>query len=333
MYLDYFKLKEEPFNLTPDPDYLFLSESHQEALARIQFGIERHKGFIVLTGEVGSGKTTVVRTYMQNHPPDQKIALIVNTKVTSKNLLQNICKDFGIKADYHKLSKDGILNLLYDFILKNSFYGINLVVIIDEAHDLGIQQLEEVRLLTNLETNTQKLLQVVLVGQPELWDLLNMPELRALKQRIHVQYHLKPLTFAETQKYILFRLKKAGYQGKGLFTPEAIQKIYQISGGIPRVINVVCSNAMVLAFSMEKKKIDVPIIEEVGRELSPPVPPAAPDRPVPEDREQPEAPKNVNICELKWNWWKILLFFLLFSGMMVGLNIISFYIIYLFGLF
>ena len=191
MYLEHFSLKEEPFSLTPNPDYLFLSEGHKEALARVQFGIETRRGFIVLTGEVGSGKTTIIRTYLKKHPPEQKVALVINTKVTAKNLLQNICKDFEIKADYTKLSKDGLLNILYDFILKNSFYGNNLVVIIDEAHDLGARQLEEVRLLTNLETNTSKLLQVVLVGQPELWELLNMPELRSLKQRIQMQYHLK----------------------------------------------------------------------------------------------------------------------------------------------
>jgi general secretion pathway protein A len=331
VYLKYFNLKADPFNLTPDPQYMYLSQSHREALARIQFGIEHKKGFIVLTGEVGSGKTTVIRTYLQNSPPNQKIALIVNTKVTSKNLLQNICRDFGIKADYDKLTKDGLLNLLYDFILQNSFYGINLVVIIDEAHDLGVAQLEEVRLLTNLETNTQKLLQVVLVGQPELWDLLNMPQLRALKQRIFIQYELRPLSFAETQHYIIHRLKQAGSSKENLFTPQAIQKIYHVTQGTPRLINVVCSNALALAFSRNKKKIDVEIIEEVVRDVVPtPV-----ERPQPQVSEkQPDLVQHqLPIPGIPRKKWKIGVFLFIFILLLIGINVFSFYIIKLLGLF
>lgn len=330
-YLKFFGLETDPFNLTPDPDFIFLSDSHREALARIQFGIEHKKGFIVLTGEVGSGKTTVIRAYLQSSPPNQKISLIVNTKITSKNLLQNICRDFGIKADYNKLTKDGILNLLYDFILQNSFYGINLVVIIDEAHDLGVEQLEEVRLLTNLETNTQKLLQVVLVGQPELWDLLNMPRLRALKQRVYIQYELRPLSFSETQSYIMHRLKRAGLNKGTLFTPQAIQKIYTFSRGTPRLINVVCSNALALAFSQNKKKVDVPIIDEVLRDVIPM--PVTGTQPPEEEKSASAVSEILEIPQISQKKWKIWLFLLIFFAALIGINIVSFYIIKLLGLF
>lgn len=306
MYLEFFGLTREPFNLTPDPEFLFLSEAHQEALARIQLGVEMHKGFIVVTGEVGSGKTTLVRAFLQHVPPNTVTSLIVNTKVTAKNLLQNICRDFGIEADYKHLTKDATLNLLYEFILESSFYGRNVVVVIDEAHDLGVDSLEEVRLLTNLETNTRKLLQVVLVGQPELWDLLNMPELRALKQRIQLHYHLRPLDLYETQRYILHRLTRAGFSGKELFSSNAIQKIFEYSGGVPRVINIICSNALLLAFTKEKKKITPGIIEEVWSDFSSGLPDARPvpkqTRSAPAAESSPVPTANPQRVEFSWRW-------------------------------
>jgi len=334
MYLGYYRLKEDPFSLTPNPDYLFLSEGHKEALARIQFGIEMRKGFVVLTGDVGSGKTTLIRTYIKNQPPNQKISLIVNTRVTAKNLLQNICKDFSIKADYPKLSKDSILNLLYEYILQSSFFGENLVVIIDEAHDLGVTHLEEVRLLTNLETNTNKLLQVVLVGQPELWDLLNTPELRALKQRVQLQYHLEPLTFSDTKEYINHRLSLAGYKGKPLFTQEALQEIFKISKGVPRVINVICSNALALGYGKGIKKIDHIIIKEVTKEFLPKTLPQEKKMFQGKSDRQEIREENRLLPEKKLpRVWMILLFLSMFIILEFVINILSQYVIKKFNLF
>jgi general secretion pathway protein A len=260
MYIDYFELKEEPFNLAPDPAFFYASEGQTEALARLQYGIDLRKGLILLTGEVGSGKTTVLQTLMANQKANQKTALIVNPRIVGNRLIQNICREFGIELDFSQISRADVLNILYEYILKKSFYDQNFTVIVDDAHELDREQFDDVLLLTKIETSTRQLLQVILVGLPVLHDRLKSPELLPLYQRIQIQYHLRAFTYYDTQNYILHRLAKAGREKQDIFKADAIQRIYQLSGGIPRTISVIASNALLYAFLNKIKKIDYKVI-------------------------------------------------------------------------
>ena len=266
MYIEYFGLKEEPFNLAPDPKYLYLSEGHKEALARLQYGIDMRKGVIILIGEVGSGKSTLVQSLIANQTSQQSSALIVNPKILGTNLLSNICREFGIDLDFKEISKADIFNILYEYVLKKSFHDQNFIVIIDDAHELRRDQLDDILLMTKLETSTRQLLQIILVGLPELLEKLKSPELLPLFQRIQIQYHLKQFSYSDTQNFLLHRLAQAGHPRQDIFKADAVQRLYQLSKGIPRTICVIASNALLFAYLHGLKKVDYQVINSASDE-------------------------------------------------------------------
>jgi general secretion pathway protein A len=246
LYLSYYNLQEPPFNITPDPRFLFFSAKHQEAYNHLLFGIRERKGFIELTGEVGAGKTTLCRKLLEDLGPRYKTALILNPCLSSHQLLKTIALEFGLKP--RGIDRVAYLEALNEFVLKEVNAGNDIVVIIDEAQDLSDELLEQVRLLSNLETDRQKLIQIVLMGQPELRDKLQQPELRQLRQRITVRYHLRPLDLRETGYYVSHRLTLAGANGHPSFDEGAIKLVYKYSGGVPRLINAVCDKALLAGF-------------------------------------------------------------------------------------
>ena len=250
MYADYYSLREDPFNLTPDPRFLYLATHHLEALNHLLYGIRQRKGFICLTGEIGAGKTTLCRALLSKLPSNCRTALIFNPMLTETQLLKAALSEFGISTK--RLDKLRYLNLLNQYLIRVNSAGGNSVLVIDEAQDLPDQTLEMARLLSNLETEKQKLLQIVLVGQPELRDKLNQPKFRQLAQRITVRYHLKRLTKKEIAGYLRFRLYAAGAnrseEGAVYFEPGAIKEIYRFSKGTPRLINAVGDKALLAGY-------------------------------------------------------------------------------------
>lgn len=261
MYTKFYGFKIKPFEITPDPKFLYLSENHREALAHLTYAVREKKGFTVVTGEVGTGKTTLVQTLLSRLNGNTKTAYIFNPKLGSTDFLHTICEDFGIQGA--KKSKGQYLAQLHKFLMDCYSRNENVVLIIDEAHTLDPKLLEEVRLLTNLETPSSKLLQVILIGQPELNEVLNDPQYRQLKQRVSLRYHLHALNREETEAFIKKRLRVSGAPDLELFTPKAIQEIYQYSKGIPRVINIVCDNALLTGYAMDQRVIGHKIIHEV----------------------------------------------------------------------
>lgn len=255
MYLDFFGLSEMPFHVTPDPKFLFLTQKHQEALDHLIYGIRERKGFIVLTGEVGCGKTTLCRKLLEElYSDDFDTALIINTQITAEQLPQLIIQELGLE-DTVDPKKDpiGQLNVA---LLKRIEQGKNIVLIIDEAQNLSFEALEQLRLLSNLETDNQKLLQIILMGQPELKDKLNENRLRQLKQRILVYYDLKPLLKKETLQYIQYRLALSGSKGRPAFTQYALKKIHKGSKGTPRLINHICDKSLLSAFIRNSPEVN-----------------------------------------------------------------------------
>ena len=264
MYCRYYGLKEPPFNVTSDPTFFFSSKKHNEALAHLLYGVSQRKGVIALTGEVGTGKTTLCRFFLNQLGKNVKTAFILNPALSENELLGSILNDFGISsADKTKL---GMVLALNNFLLSESAVGNNLVLIIDEAQNLKPDLLEQVRLLSNLETQKDKLLQVILVGQPELNTRLNLYDLRQLRQRIMVRYHIGPLDNDEIKDYIGYRLKIAknplAAQKMIYFQDEAIALISQFSGGTPRLINMLCDRALLAGFVAESHEIDAAIINK-----------------------------------------------------------------------
>ncbi len=247
MYNEFYGFLESPFNLTPDPRFLFLSDRHREALNHVLFGIQERKGFIQLTGEVGAGKTTVCRAILEQLGPNFRTALILNPILTAPQLLRTILAELGLKIP-SRADRAQALEILNHFLLEQLAEGNDVVLVIDEAQDLDVDLLEQIRLLSNLETDQRKLLQIVLIGQPELREKLDQRSLRQLRQRITVRYHLAPLTVAETEHYIHHRLRVAGGNGRPNFTPWAIRRIHRYSGGVPRLINAVCDKALLCGY-------------------------------------------------------------------------------------
>jgi general secretion pathway protein A len=245
MYNEFYGFRESPFNITPDPRFLFFSDRHREAFNHILFGIRERKGFIQVTGEVGAGKTTVCRAILEELGDKVRTALILNPCLTSKQLLRAILTELGLKA---KNDKVACLHVLNQFLLEQLAAGNDVVLFIDEAQDLDFELLEEVRLLSNLETDQRKLLQIVLLGQPELREKLDERRLRQLRQRITVRYHLKPLTRPEMEHYIQHRLHVAGGNGLPTFNRFALGSIYRYSGGVPRLVNAVCDKALLCGY-------------------------------------------------------------------------------------
>ena len=266
-YREHFGLKQEPFNITADPAFLYLSRSHREALAQLSYGIKARKGFVVLTGEVGTGKTTLINGLLDELDSDTRTALIFSHIANPFDLLRYTCNEFGLRSPQH--SRDDFyeyLALLNDYLFESYRSGKNCALIIDEAQNLSSEVLESVRLLSNFETSKDKLLQILLVGQPELSTRLNSQELRQLKQRVTVRYHLRALTLKECQAYISSRLQVAGGDPM-LFTSKAVEVIYACSAGIPRVINVICDGALMTAYSLRKTYIDDSLIRQVTEDL------------------------------------------------------------------
>jgi len=268
LYQQYFGFTEAPFNISPDPSFLYLSASHREGLAQLSYGIKGRKGFIVLTGEVGTGKTTLIRTLLNELGNTTHTALIFNTVVSPKDLMRYVCEEFGL-VEIKQVSQDihDYIVLLNEFLLATYQQGENCALIIDEAQNLSADVLESVRLLSNFETSKDKLLQILLVGQPELAERLNSPELRQLKQRVTLRYRLRNLSLAESSEYIKNRLQIAR-GNTALFTHKAVETIYLYSRGIPRIINVLCDNGLLTAYALGRGEIDASIIREVAEDLN-----------------------------------------------------------------
>ena len=266
MYEKFYGFTEKPFNLTPDTKFYFQSAKHEEALNCLFLAISEKSGFVVITGEIGSGKTTICRTLINKLDPTTKISLILNTHLGKKELLTTILDDLEI--EYESTSKTHLLSAFNKYLLKQVSNDVNVVLIIDEAQNLVPGVMEEVRMLSNLETEKEKLIQIILVGQPDLRKKLALPKLEQFRQRVVFHYHLEALNYEETEQYIKHRLVKAGNSGGDIFTKDAISEIYKYSRGIPRLVNVACHNALISGFVCEARKITVNIaIEAIGESI------------------------------------------------------------------
>ena len=267
MYVAYFGLKEPPFSITPDPHYLYMSSRHREAFAHLLYGLGEGGGFVQLTGEVGTGKTTLCRCLLAQLPTAVDVAFILNPRLTDIELLATVCDELGILYPRRTTSLKTLVEALYGYLLEARSRGRRTVLIIDEAQTLSSQVLEQIRLLTNLETTTEKLLQIILIGQPELIGLLDRPELRQLAQRITARYHLLPCSAKETCRYIAHRLDVAGCHN-AIFTPAALRQVYRFSKGIPRLINVICDRALLGAYVRNKQRVDTRIVHQAAQEIT-----------------------------------------------------------------
>lgn len=265
MYEKYFSFKHKPFDLVPNPDFLFLSSTHQKAITYLDYGIKEKIGFILLTGEIGSGKTTIIRNLIKGLNSSFKLSRIHNTKISSEQLISMINEDFGLNVEGKNKTK--LLSELNVFLIEQYSKKFQPILLIDEAQNLSPELLEEIRLLSNLETDRAKLLQIILVGQPELKKTLMLPELMQLRQRINISYHIAPLTYDETAKYIEHRLAVAGNPDAIRIGGDMLSLIYRFSKGIPRLINILCDFALLTAFVDGKKEVSIDIVREVAKDL------------------------------------------------------------------
>ena len=265
MYERFYELRERPFALSPDPDYLYPSRVHREALNYLRYGLESHAGFIVITGEIGSGKTTLLQTLLRGIDSQTTVARIVNTMLEPRELLETIMIDFGM--DPGGRGKPLLLRDLAQYLVDQRLAGRMVLLVIDEAQNLSPATLEELRMLSNLETEKSKLLQIVMVGQPNLRDKLLSPELEQLRQRITVSYHLQPLDAEETENYINHRLKRAALGAPMEFPRDVTDAIHARSRGVPRIINVICDAALVFGYAEERRQVEASLIAEVLSEL------------------------------------------------------------------
>ena len=266
MYKEFYGLRANPFNVNPDPRYLFLTRHTEEALACLTYGIQSRKGFVLLTGEVGTGKTTLINKLMEWLRLQQvATAFIFNSRLNVPQFLDYMMADFGIPCD--SKAKSQILLRLYNWLLDRYRAGETAVLIVDEAQNLSEEVLEEIRMLTNLETFTEKLLQIVLVGQPELEQKLKQPQLRQLRQRLTLRAKTHPLTLDETKAYVQQRLRIAGSNGQEIFTPESLAAIHRYASGIPRVINLICEHCLVSSFVDQQKTIGPAVVDAVARDF------------------------------------------------------------------
>ncbi len=265
MYREFFGLKEKPFNVTSDPNFLFLSRVHKEAFSHLLYGIKERKGFLEITGEIGAGKTTLCRALVNHLDANTKSAFIFNSTLPDMQLFQTILEDFGLSIE--RKTKVAMLRQFNNFLLEELSKNNNVVLIMDEAQNLKNSILEELRILSNLETEKEKLFQMILVGQPQLRDKINSPGLEQLRQRINVRFHITPLENDEVAEYIYHRLKVAGSRGDIIFSNLALGAIYKYSKGIPRIINKVCDKALLCAYVIETKHIDLSIVERCIQEI------------------------------------------------------------------
>lgn len=287
MYLEHYGLIRAPFEMTPDPAFLYLGEAHQEGLATLVYGVRARKGFVMLTGEVGTGKTTLLHALLAQLDPSTASAFLFNPRLDPLDFFRVLFDELGIEKPCQ--TKGEYLLALNEFLIERLRRDQPTLLIVDEAQNLSADMLEEIRLLSNLETPTSKLLQIMLVGQPELEEKLQQQELRQLRQRIVLRFRLQPFDPNETLAYIEERLRLAGYTGKGLFRRSAIQRIHEVSGGIPRLINVLCDGALLTGYSRGLAIIDGSLVEEAARDLGL-APAAAAGAPVPAPRPQAERP-------------------------------------------
>jgi general secretion pathway protein A len=266
MYTRFFGLDEKPFAITPDPRYLYLSERHGEALAHLVYGVTESGGFIQLTGEVGTGKTTLVRSLLQQLPGTADVALVLNPQLSRPEFLGTICEELGVPLPADRNSIKGLTDALNRYLLENHGRGRRTILIVDEAQNLRVEVLEQVRLLTNLETASQKLLQIILIGQPELREVLSRNDMRQLAQRITGRYHLEPLSREETAAYVDHRLRVAGGLGQ-IFTSAARRELYRLTGGIPRMINVIADRALLGGYTREQQQVTPQLVRQAANEV------------------------------------------------------------------
>ncbi|MFO0754791.1 MAG: AAA family ATPase [Thermodesulfovibrionales bacterium] len=266
MYREYFGLKEAPFSIAPDPRYLFMSKGHQEALAHLLYGIQNDGGFVLLTGEVGAGKTTVCRCLLEQVPDDTDIAFLLNPKLSAAELLSAVCDELGISCPRNSARIKDLVDALNAHLLDAHARGRRTVLIIEEAQNLCSDVLEQLRLLTNLETNRRKLLQIILVGQPELHEKVSRPELRQLAQRITARYHLGPLSQSETAAYVSHRLSVAGMH-RTVFPPPVARRLFRMSKGVPRLINLLCDRALLGIYVLGQDRVSLRVLEQAAREV------------------------------------------------------------------
>lgn len=267
MYHDYYQLKENPFNVTADPDFFFSSKYHSSAISHLTYGITRRMGIMVVSGEIGTGKTTLCRTLLKQFDDRVKFAFVLNPNVSDTQIMQIILHDFGIPFTKNKL---GLINALNEFLIDQTRQNNNVVIVIDEAQNLSVKQLEQIRLLSNFETEKEKLLQIILVGQPELADKLEKQELRQLRQRVAIHYRLQSLEKDDIKHYIQHRLYKCRHShasSEVIFTDDAITRIYDYTRGTPRTINILCDRALLAGFVNETFFIDHSIIETCAKEV------------------------------------------------------------------
>ena len=265
MYCEYYGLMKRPFEMTPDPSFLYLGEAHREGLATLVYGIQSGKGFVMLTGEVGTGKTTLLHALLGQLDSSTASAFIFNPRLEPLDFFHMLFSELGIEEPCE--TKSEYLLRLNDFLIERLERGESTVLIVDEAQNLSAELLEEIRLLSNLETSTSKLIQIMLVGQPELNQMLAKPELRQLRQRIALRHQLRPFDEGETADYVDERLRRAGYAGKAIFKRKAIRELYAVTGGTPRLLNVVCDGALLLGYSRDQTTLDASDIREVAQDL------------------------------------------------------------------
>ncbi|MBI2885360.1 MAG: AAA family ATPase [Candidatus Omnitrophica bacterium] len=265
MYLDFLGLREKPFSITSDPSFLYLSKRHREALSHMVYGIRERKGFIEITGEIGTGKTTLCRALVRQLDPTTKTALILHSNLSELQLLHGVVQDFGL--DPMRNTRVDLFQQLNRFLLDEATEGHNVVLVIDEAQNLSLRLLEQIRMLSNLETDKEKLIQIVLVGQPQLRDKLNQPSLRQLQQRIAVRYHILPLDADDIRTYIEHRLRLAGSDGSVRWLDDAVDEIFQFSHGVPRLINLLCDRALLACYVFRVKSIDRELIRRSCQEM------------------------------------------------------------------
>ncbi len=301
MYLNFYNLTEKPFNLTPDPHFLYLGESHRKALTLMTYAVQERRGFMVVTGEVGTGKTTLIHALLRKLDTETQTVFIFNPILEVKDFFKFVCIDLGVKA--RDGTKGDCLLEIYQFLVKSYKKRRTVVMIIDEAHNLNPFLLEEIRLLSNFETAKDKLIQIILVGQPELTYTLNLAQFRPLKQRISLWFYINPLNRREADEYVTSRLYKAGME-TSCFTEKAIDEIFRYSKGIPRLINVLCDHCLTVGYALDKNKIDEKIVKEAIADLetSESRSRGATEEPQPTDQassRQEEKPKEPNLTEPK----------------------------------